>query len=114
MTPLDTATPLDAALAYVARGWNPVPIESRSKKPALGRDWQKVVITAANAAQYFNGRVMNIGIQLGAASQGLTDVDCDAPEAIAIAPYILSRTGAIFGRESKRSLAVLQRPFENR
>jgi hypothetical protein len=95
-------TPLDAALAYAARGWNSVPVEYRSKKPALGRDWQTVRITTENAAQYFNGRDMNVGLQLGAVSHGLTDVDCDVPEAIAIAPYILPRTGAIFGRASKR------------
>jgi hypothetical protein len=95
--------PLDAAVDYDSRGWNSVPIEYRSKKPALGRDWQKVVITTANAAQYFNGRDMNIGVQLGAVSHGLTDVDCDAPEAVAIAPYILPPTGAIFGRASKRN-----------
>jgi hypothetical protein len=73
------------------------------EEPALGRDWHKVVITAEDAARYFNGRDMNIGAQLGAASCGLTDVDCDAPEAIAIAPYILPRTAAIFGRASKRN-----------
>jgi hypothetical protein len=94
---------LDAAIAYDARGWNTVPVEYRSKKPALGEGWHKVVITAANAAKYFNGRDINIGVQLGAASHGLTDVDCDAPEAVAIAPYLLPSTGAIFGRASKRN-----------
>jgi hypothetical protein len=87
----------------IGRGWNPVPNRRRSKMPSLGDNWHKVVITSANAAQYFNGFDMNIGVQLGAASHGLTDVDCDAPEAIAIAPYILPHTGAIFGRASKRN-----------
>jgi hypothetical protein len=96
-------TPLDAALDLITRGWNPVPVESRSKKPALGLDWHKVVITTANAAQYFNGRDLNIGAQLGAPSRGLTDVDLDAQEAIVIAPYILPRTGSIFGRASARN-----------
>jgi hypothetical protein len=45
----------------------------------------------------------NVGIVLGPSSQGLTDVDLDCVEAIAIAPYILPRTEAIFGRASKRA-----------
>lgn len=96
-------TPLDAALNLIARGWNPVPVEYRSKKPALGEEWHKVIITAQTAPQYFNGRDMNIGGQLGAPSRGLTDADLDCAEAIAIAPYILPRTSAIFGRPSKRN-----------
>ena len=43
-------TPLDAALNLIARGWNPVPVEYRPKKPALGEGWQNVIITAATAA----------------------------------------------------------------
>ena len=42
-------TPLDAALDYIARGWNPTPVEPRDKKPVL-TDWPKTVIDAANAA----------------------------------------------------------------
>jgi P4 family phage/plasmid primase-like protien len=34
------------------------------------------------------------------ASKGLTDVDLDCPEALAIAPYLLPNTGSIFGRAS--------------
>jgi Bifunctional DNA primase/polymerase, N-terminal len=92
---------LDAALEYIARGWNPVPVAYKSKKPSGGNDWQKVIIDAASAPRYFNGATMNVGLQLGPASCGLTDVDLDCEEAIAIAPAILPATGAIFGRKSK-------------
>src|SRR5260370_1189416 len=34
-------------------------------------------------------------------SSGLTDIDLDCPEAIALAPYILPATDAVFGRQSK-------------
>ena len=30
-------TPLEAALDYIARGWNPAPVKYRAKKP-LGED----------------------------------------------------------------------------
>jgi hypothetical protein len=48
-------------------------------------------------------------VQLGQASGGLTDVDLDCPEAIAVARYLLPMTGAVFGRASKRSSHWLYR-----
>jgi Bifunctional DNA primase/polymerase, N-terminal len=94
-------TPLEIALDAIARGWNPVPIEYRTKKP-IGAEWQLRVIDAGNAARYFNGAEMNIGVLLGPTSHNLTDVDHDADEAICIGPYVLPRTKARFGRASKR------------
>jgi hypothetical protein len=94
--------PLDAALDMIQRGWNPVPVRYRDKAPAVGKGWQNVVITTENAAKFFNGAHMNVGVMLGPTSQGLVDIDLDCQEAIEIAPYILPRT-AIFGRASKRN-----------
>jgi hypothetical protein len=93
---------LNVALSYIARGWNPVPIPHRTKAPR-GDGWQHRRITQETAPHYFNGAASNIGVQLGAASNGLTDVDLDCAETIAIAPYILPATKAIFGRASKRN-----------
>jgi hypothetical protein len=93
---------LDTALAYIARGWNPVPIPYRTKAPR-GNEWQRRRIDAETASRFFNGVPLNIGVQLGLVSGGLTDVDLDCSEAIRIAPYILPKTGAIFGRPSKRA-----------
>jgi hypothetical protein len=59
------------------------------------------VIDAAAAPRYFNGKPQNIGIVLGPTSKGLTDVDLDCAEAVALAPYLLPRTEARFGRRSK-------------
>ena len=61
------------------------------------------MIDADNAATYFNGSRMNVGVILGPSSHGLTDVDLDCTEARDIASYILPRTGAIFGRPSSRA-----------
>src|SRR5271166_4544346 len=91
------STPLERAKQYIEQGWNPVPIRFREKKP-IAEQWQKRVITADNVAQNFNAAQMNIGVQLGVVSGGLVDVDLDCPEAIAIAPYLLPSTRAIFGR----------------
>jgi hypothetical protein len=95
------ATALDIALSYIARGWNPVPVPHRAKKP-VDDEWQLRVIDAGNAPQLFNGGRQNIGVILGPSSHGLTDIDLDCAEAIAIAPYVLPRTAARFGRPSKR------------
>jgi hypothetical protein len=92
---------LATALDYIRHGWNPVPVEYKTKKP-VGKKWQNRIIDEASAPQFFSG-ITNIGIVLGATSHGLTDIDLDCAEAIAIASYILPRTGAIFGRKSKRN-----------
>jgi putative DNA primase/helicase len=104
-------TALDIALGYIARGWSPVPIPYRQKRPVL-EDWPSLRITAATASNYFNGQPQNIGIILGEASGGLADVDLDCPEAIAVAGYLLPRTDAIFGRPSARDAHRLYRVTE--
>jgi hypothetical protein len=93
-------SPLEIALAYIARGWAPIPIPHKAKKPTL-KLWQNLGITAETARQYFSGNPQNVGVQQGAASRGLTDVDLDCLEAIAAAPFFLPHRTARFGRASK-------------
>jgi hypothetical protein len=93
---------LDTARSYIDRGWNPVPVGHMAKEPSAGPGWDKILINHSNVAQYFNGHAHNIGVQMGKASGGLSDVDLDCPEAIATAPFLLPKTGAIFGRQSAR------------
>jgi bifunctional DNA primase/polymerase-like protein/D5-like protein len=87
-----------AAIDYARRGWKPVPIGRKSKKP-IGEGWQKRPFDPAQ----FNGNAQNIAIQLGAVSHGLADVDLDCMDAIGFATDFLPATGAIFGRRSKPS-----------
>jgi hypothetical protein len=94
-------TPLENARSYIARGWSPVPIPFKEKRP-IEREWQNLRITADDAPQYFTEGEQNIGVLLGESSKGLTDVDLDCPEALAVAPYLLPRTNAIFGRRTSR------------
>jgi hypothetical protein len=95
-------TLLDIAFDYIRRGWNPVPVRFKSKDPSGGEGWHHVRINTENAGSYFNGGNINIGVQMGAASNGLSDVDLDCAEALVIAPYVLPPTGSLFGRASKR------------
>jgi putative DNA primase/helicase len=95
------ATALNIAHTYIARGWNPVPLPFRTKKP-VDDAWQHRVIGRDNVGDYFKFEPMNIGVLLGPTSQGLTDIDLDCAEAIELASYVLPKTGAIFGRASAR------------
>jgi hypothetical protein len=92
--------PLEIALAYIRRGWSPVPVPHKSKKP-LKDVWQNLRITEADARQWFNGESQNVGVVLGTASGGLADVDLESLETVAAAPFFLPRT-MTFGRSSKR------------
>ena len=95
---------LNAARTYQATGWMSVPIPKGSKAPVLS-GWQNLRLTDAELPQHF-GRDTNIGLLLGAPSQGLVDVDLDAPEAISAADAFLPATGRMHGRASK-SLALV-------
>src|SRR5688572_13969708 len=96
----DSEAVLAAARAYLARGWQPLPVPFRSKIP--GRDdWQKERRTVDNLNGDFGTRLVNVGIMTGDPSGGLIDVDLDVDEAVALAPLFLPQTGAIFGRQGK-------------
>jgi hypothetical protein len=92
---------LNIALDVIARGIAPVPVPVGKKGPTI-KGWQHLEITAENAAEHFNGQALNVGAIMGPRSRGLTDVDLDCREALALAPYFLPRTGSIYGRASKR------------
>jgi hypothetical protein len=92
---------LDIAKDYLSRGWQPIPITYRKKKPTLD-EWQKLELTEATLPKYFNAKQQNVGVQLGPRSKGLTDIDLDCAEAIALAPRYLPRTNSCFGRASKQ------------
>jgi hypothetical protein len=86
----------DAAAGYARRGWQPVPVDRKSRK-ALGKGWHKTPFSP----HQFNGNAVNVGLQMGACSGGLCDVDLDAQVAIALAPEFLPPTDVVFGRKSK-------------
>jgi hypothetical protein len=89
---------LDAAQRYLARGIQPLPIPERQKAPTIP-NWPEFRANS-NAAEFFAGPG-NLGVLLGDPSGGIVDVDLDAPEALALAPYFLPATEAVFGHASK-------------
>ncbi len=93
----------EAARIYLDRRALPVPIPHRSKAP-LGKGWQNTRLTQADVDRNFPPELPNnIGLLLGEPSDGLIDIDLDAPECIAVAPRFLPQTGWISGRKSKPS-----------
>jgi hypothetical protein len=92
-------TSLEQAQKYLLRGWQPIPIPHRSKNPGFD-GWQNFATSENDLPNYFNGKSQNIGILLGAKSNGLTDIDLDSPEAVKIADYFLPKTESEFGRAS--------------
>jgi hypothetical protein len=93
---------LSHAIGYIKRGWAPVPIAHKEKGPRLAK-WQELRLTEATANQHFNGAAGNVGVILGGASQGLTDIDLDCDEAAKLAPHVLPKTPCRFGRASRRA-----------
>jgi hypothetical protein len=92
-------TPLEIAQDFFARGWNPVPVKHREKKP-MAKEWQRLRLSEAQLANHFGSEPMNVGIQLGRNSGGLVDVDHDAPESLSVASRLMPGTACIFGRAS--------------
>jgi len=95
-----SSTPIDIAKDYISRGWSPIPIPHKAKGP-IGKNWQRLKVTLENVTSHFNGGEQNIGVHLGAKSGGLTDIDFDCKEAVALAPHFLPSTNAVFGRDGK-------------
>ncbi len=98
--PNNTPTALETATNYLRRGWQPIPVAHGSKNPNFS-GWQKLKLTEADLPNHFNGKPQNVGVALGAKSNGLTDIDLDSPEAVRIADYFLPETKAEFGRAGK-------------
>src|SRR5579884_2809324 len=94
-------TALAAARRYKRElGWAPIPVPVREKNPGFD-NWQHLTIAEEELPKFFNGRPQNLGLLLGEPSGGLADTDCDAPEAIRLAPHFLPATPCRFGRPSK-------------
>ena len=91
---------LEAAREYLARGWLPIPVEFRCKKPSVA-NWPNLRLSDSGLHDLFRMGPSNLGLLLGEPSGGLVDVDLDAPEVVTLAPAFLPVTQMIHGRESK-------------
>lgn len=77
-----TVSAVEAAKAYIKRGWSVIPIRPRDKKPLMAwKEFQTRFATPDELTEWFDGTNNNIGIVAGKISN-LTIVDCDSQEAI--------------------------------
>jgi len=90
----------DAAIWFIEHGFPPIPIPYGSKAPNHVA-WQQMRVSVGDVPRYFDGSPQNIGLLCGEPSHGLTDVDCDVPEAIRAARSFLPPTAMIHGRVGK-------------
>jgi hypothetical protein len=88
-------TALDYASAYVRQGFAVIPVPYKTKRPNL-EGWQQLRLTEDELARHFSGNV-NLGILCGEPSGWLVDVDCDAWEAMALAPELLAPSRMVHG-----------------
>lgn len=107
-----TKTPLEIATEYFLKGWQPIPIPTRSKNPNFP-GWHLQHTNGGslknhpenNLSERFhgsNGKPQNIGVLLGEPSNFLVDIDLDQKWSVQLPPYFLPETNAVFGRKSKR------------
>ena len=69
----------EAAHGYIDRGWSVVPVP-RGEKGCKLRGWETLRIGPEQVSEFFT-EDSNVGVVLGEASGGLTDIDLDCPEA---------------------------------
>ncbi|HST88524.1 MAG TPA: bifunctional DNA primase/polymerase, partial [Ktedonobacterales bacterium] len=99
----ERAEVLEAARAYLRRGWRVVPLRPGEKAPALAH-WPDLRLDAGEVPIWYGPAVVagyGVGLLLGAASGGLVDVDCDTREAALAAAELLPPTGRVSGRYSR-------------
>ena len=86
---------LAAARAYAGAGYKVIPLKHRGKEPQ--GSWTGPAMTETEIASKFANGSANIGIEFGAPSRGLVDLDFNSPVAARIADELLGELPA-YGR----------------
>lgn len=89
----------------VQLGYHPVPILARQKRTTMS-GWNRLRYDSVEEArekfsQWHDQGFTNLGIQTGADSANLIDVDLDHGKAVRFSQYFLPRTPAVSGRENR-------------
>lgn len=95
--PHDPRQVLAWARYYASFGLIVVPVKKQSKQPSMGQGWQLNKDNIINIG--FLNKNHNLGIMVGASSNGYVDIDLDCYDAIEIAPWFLPQTST-FGRKT--------------
>jgi putative DNA primase/helicase len=98
------------AQQLLKQGWHCIPLQPGEKKPIEAK-WQERLIKAEEINQVFTPD-RNIGLLLGEPSDWIVDIDCDTPEAVITASYLMPGTDLSFGRKSIGKAHLLYRCLE--
>jgi len=99
---MTATTRQNAAFDYLLKGWLPVPVPAREKKPVL-KGWQNYRAATETINGDFQG-VGNIGLLLGQPSGNLVDIDLDWLEASALARFIRMASAIVPEIRKKRCI----------
>lgn len=112
----DHLAPLDHARNLLARGFPPIPVPYKAKKPTIPK-WPTLRLHTESLPQYFNCKAGNVGVLLGEPAGWIVDVDVDHARAVQLGDSYLPSTGMVWGREGKprsHRLFRLARPAKTR
>ena len=97
----------EAAIEAVERGYQPVPVRAGGKNPHISA-WTHVAWDADDLSvvrqkfdEWADEGATNIGLLLGAPSNGLIDIDLDHPRAMRLRDYFLPPTPMRTGRAGR-------------
>jgi len=92
-------TPAEAASVYLGLGLSPIPVQHRSKQPAI--PWKDAKPTHDKIPDWFpQNEPRNVGLRLGQGHGSLIDLDLDCPEAMLLVDTFLPETQWVSGRKS--------------
>lgn len=97
---------VEHALEAHRRGYTPIPLLARDKKPGIpgwtSVSWESAEQVAEQFEEWIReGSRTNLGVLLGEPSGGLVDVDLDHPKASRLRDYFLPPTAARSGRSGR-------------
>jgi hypothetical protein len=72
MSTSESPTARDAARSYIRRGWKPIPVGFKSKRPTQPAGHLRRATEANLDIVFRNGEQMKVGVMQGGASDGLT------------------------------------------
>ncbi len=93
---------LEIATEYFLKGWQPIPVPTRSKNPNFPNWHLQRTTRVTELTTRFNGKPQNVSVLLGDVSNNLVDVDLDGRWVTEDTTLFLPETDAVFGRASKK------------
>lgn len=106
--PTATVSTAESAVEAYRRGYLPIPIQGRTKRPAVqwGGNSSRLTFESGEAVRssfttWYEQGASGLGVYLGEASGGLVDIDLDHPKTLRLRDYFLPPTPMQSGRTGR-------------